>query len=422
MLKKLRLQLSLLCVAMTGAVFAAFMLLVVMLTEAQYNRMNETMFQSRITELSSRLQSGNFIDVDWLAEMENTQSCVVALENNGVPMRYQGAWDPGEPREQLLERIRARALANGVDYREPPGEPVSQWVFSMDRYRCAVAKIAAGENWFSVTVANDISQQRQHIRSMRGLYLLLSLGVFAALALLSWWFTGRVLRPTFEGMERQREFVAAASHELRSPLTVIEATASAIRLVTPKADELTYGIENECGRMGRLVNDLLLLANTDTTAWRLHLAPVELDTILIETVEKYQEPAAKRGFTLDLDLPEEMLPPINGDAGRLEQVFSILLDNAVSHAGKPGALLVRAAAEARMVTVQVIDHGVGVAPEERERIFDRFYRADKSRSDKKHFGLGLSVALELARLHNGTITLLETPGGGCTFQLTLPTI
>lgn len=422
MLKKLRLQLSLLCVAMTGAVFLVFMLLVALLTEAQYNRMNETMFQNRITELSSRLQSGNYIDIDWLAEMENTQSCVIALENNGAPMRYQGSWDPGESRETLLERTRALALADGMDYREPPRDALSQRVFNMDRYRCAVIKIAAGENWFSVTIADDVSEQRQHIRSMRGLYLLLSLGVFAALALLSWWFTGRVLRPTFQGMERQREFVAAASHELRSPLTVIEATASAIRLVTEKADDLTYGIENECGRMGRLVNDLLLLANTDTTAWKLHLTPVELDTVLIETVEKYQEPAAKHGFTLDLDLPEEMLPPISGDAGRLEQVFSILLDNAICHAGKAGELLVRAESEPRAVTVQFIDHGAGVAPEERGRIFDRFYRADKSRSDKKHFGLGLSVARELVRLHNGTIALLETPGGGCTFQLTFPTL
>lgn len=425
MLKALRRRLAVICIAMTSAVFAVFMATVVLLTESQNRRVNEMAFENLLSGIVSRLQSENLVDGDWLAELEVTQSCVIALENNGAPMRFRGAWNPATEREALIGRVRERALSGGFDYRVPPKDitGATRTIFLTEggrgeRYRCAVVKIPTRENWFSVTLADDIAGETNRIRRQRALYAGLSAAVFAALCVLSWWFTGKAIRPTAQGMERQREFVAAASHELKSPLAVIGATASAIRMMPEKAGELAGGIENECGRMGRLVNDLLLLANADTAAWKLHLAPLELDTVLIEAVEKYEELAAAKGFDLELDLPAEMLPRIDGDGERLGQVFSILIDNALSYAEKGGRISVRARAGQHDLTAEVVDHGKGIPEELRERVFERFFRADRSRTDKKHFGLGLSVARELVRLHGGTLCLLETEGGGCTFRIT----
>lgn len=427
MLNALRRRLAVICIVMTSAVFAVFMATVAVLMESQYRRMNDMLFDVLLSGIVSRLQSENLVDGDWLAQLEVSQDCVISLENNGSPMRFRGGRRI-DGRDELVERVRDRAFAAGFDYQVPPEDITSpvQTVFSLEdtggQYRCALVKIPIRENWFSVTLAANISGENRHILRQRVLYGGLSLAVLAALCALSWWFTGKAVRPTAHSMERQREFVAAASHELKSPLAVIGATASAIRMMPEKSGELAVGIENECGRMGRLVNDLLLLANSDTTGWKLCLAPLELDTVLIDAVEKYAELAGAMGFTLELELPDEMLPHINGDSEWLGQLFSILIDNALSHSGKGGEIRVRVRAAPRSLTVEVIDHGEGIPPDLQERIFERFFRVDQSRTDKRHFGLGLAVAKELARLHGAAIQFAETEGGGCTFRVIFPLV
>ena len=101
-------------------------------------------------------------------------------------------------------------------------------------------------------------------------------------------------------------------------------------------------------------------------------------------------------------------------------MIAILLDNAVHYTGEGGGIILRADVSTHSLTIQVEDHGPGIPPENRERIFERFYRADQSRSDRDHFGLGLSIARELAALHGGKLFCRDTPGGGSTFVLELP--
>lgn len=430
MLKKLRLRLALLCALMTGTVFAAFMITVTIFTENQLQRMNELLFQNNITAIVNRLQSEPLVNTDWLAETEAAQSCIISIGNNGQPLRFGGAGFLATNRGEIIQSAREQALMQAdFDYRIPPldiTQPV-QTIFQMDgnlqsQYRCAIVKIPTQENWLSLTIVADRTAEIVHISSQRNRYLMLSFLVLIILCAVIWWFTGKAIRPTAENIERQREFIAAASHELRSPLMLIEATASAIRVAPYKTGELTRGIEAECGRLGRLVGDLLLLANTDTVSWLLHLAPIELDTVLIETVEKFEEPARQSGFSLVLELPERILPRMNGDTERLGQIVSILLDNAISHAGGGGTITVRAAQNHQGISISVIDHGKGIPLADRQRVFDRFYQVDTSRTDKNHFGLGLSVVKELVRLHKGSIELSETAGGGCTFQICFPVL
>lgn len=419
MLKKLRLRLTLLCIFMTGMVLAALTGAIMMLSTVQTARLNGMLFEKNIMAIVNRLQTEEAINPEWLARTEAGQKCVIAVENNGKSLRFRGVWRP-ENREDLLRRVRDAARERGLDYAVPMlGLTQEQRFFLLDgQYRCAVVRIPARENWFSLTVVADRADELALLRRQRIGILLLALAAFAVLCLLSRWFTGKAVRPAAQGMERQREFVASASHELRSPLALIETTASAIEAAPEQTRAFLKDIKAECGRMGRLINDLLLLANMDTASWRLQNASVDLTTVLLEVAEQYEDKAGTNGMPLTLELPEAPLPRIHGDAQRLEQVFTILLDNAISHSGSE-SLTVRAFRSGSGVIMEVIDHGKGVPPAEREKIFERFYRVDRSRADRDHFGLGLSVAKELVELHGGSIRLLETPGGGCTFQVAL---
>lgn len=123
---------------------------------------------------------------------------------------------------------------------------------------------------------------------------------------------------------------------------------------------------------------------------------------------------------LDRMLPDMELPRIHCDKSRVIQILTILLDNAITYTLPDGMIDLEIFIKKRNVCYLVADHGNGIPDEEKERIFDRFYQSDKSRKEKEHFGLGLSIARELTELQKGKLTLTDTPGGGCTFCLMLP--
>lgn len=152
----------------------------------------------------------------------------------------------------------------------------------------------------------------------------------------------------------------------------------------------------------------------------MRMEPVDADALVIGAHEQFAPLVKARGLRLALDLPEETLPPLWGDAGRLRQLLLVFISNACAYAPAGSDVTLRARAEKGWVLLSVEDHGPGVPDAEKAHVFERFYRADKSRTGKEHYGLGLSVAQELAALHGGDILLTDTPGGGATFTLRLP--
>lgn len=200
----------------------------------------------------------------------------------------------------------------------------------------------------------------------------------------------------------------------------MKAGLSSIREDTSKANIFLPYIEEECDRMTRLISDMLLLASSDAKTWSLVKEPVEIDTLLIETYDMFCSCYNNKNYQLTLHLPEKKLPVICGDIERLKQIFAILIDNAMSHTPMEGVIALRAYSQKDYVIVEVEDHGLGIGDEEKKLVFERFYKKDQSRNNKKHFGLGLSIAKELAELHGGNITIKDTPGGGATFVLWLP--
>ncbi|MBB5871815.1 signal transduction histidine kinase [Allocatelliglobosispora scoriae] len=226
-----------------------------------------------------------------------------------------------------------------------------------------------------------------------------------------------------------RRFVADASHELRTPLTTIRGFAELYRqgaVTSPeKVAEVVKRIEDEAARMGLLVEDLLLLARLDRERPLRH-QPVELRVLAMEAVQAARVVAADRQIDL-VTAPDAGQLVVNGDDARLRQVIGNLMSNAMAHtpAGTPIKLALRAEpGEPGYAVIEVTDEGPGLDPEQRDRVFERFYRADAARTRKADgsmsTGLGLAIVAALVAAHEGTVEVDSTPGQGATFRVRLP--
>jgi signal transduction histidine kinase len=221
-----------------------------------------------------------------------------------------------------------------------------------------------------------------------------------------------------------RDFVANVSHELKTPLTSIQGFSAAILDGTasdPDAIRRAASVINEeAERMRRLVEGLLDLARLDAGQAALHRLPTDLAAVLRSIADKFSLRAAEKQITLRAEI--DALPTVIADADRLAQVFSNLLDNAITHTPAGGRVTVAARANTGSggVAVTVTDSGGGIPVDDLPRIFERFYRVDKSRAAGKGYGLGLAISKEIIQAHKGTITAESVQGLGTKFTVQLP--
>lgn len=427
MLKHIRSRMVFLYTLAIGCVlfFLAFSALTV--SETQLRESSLEAFHGNVNSIIYKLESDSMISRTWLAQTEAGSRLVLSIQDRGVPLSFPGSWTTLTDRAELIASAQATALEDyGLDLGLPPFSSLETTNVSFtlhgaqkERYLASVSVVPYQGGWYTLTVLKDMRREDRLLLRQRVIFLGLAAVSFLAFLVLNRFFLSR-LRAYEQHARKQVEFVAAASHELKSPLAVISASASALRLNTAHPERFTHNIERECGRMAQLVDDLLILAGADAQTWSVRFSPVDWDTLLIECYESYEPLARAKSQRLSLALPDSPFPPYRGDAQRIRQVIAILLDNAVHYTGEGGGIILRADVSAHSLTVQVEDHGPGIPPENRERIFERFYRADQSRSDRDHFGLGLSIARELAALHGGKLFCRDTPGGGSTFVLELP--
>ena len=223
-----------------------------------------------------------------------------------------------------------------------------------------------------------------------------------------------------ESEQRMRQFVADASHELRTPVAAVRAYAELYRRGADTRPEdlarLLSRIEEEAARMGVLVDDLLLLTRLDEGR-PLDRAPVDVGAVAADAVEaaRVVEPERVIGLTIDGSVEVE------GDRDRLRQVVDNLLANVRAHtpAGSPAD--VRVWAEGGRALVEVADQGPGLSDDDAEHVFERFYRADAGRSrDNGGAGLGLSIVAAIVSAHGGSVSARSRPGGGAVFKIELP--
>ena len=262
--------------------------------------------------------------------------------------------------------------------------------------------------------------------------LLLSLVAFAAawslFALMAWFLTRVIVRPVEENTEMQKRFVADASHELKTPLTVIDANASVLEQSIGQNKWLDY-IKEQTGRMSGLVNELLQLSNLEEDKNAETPPPREAfdaaEAVLTAALP-FESVAFERGVTLETDTPDTL--DAYGSLKDLEQLAAILIDNAVKHSEDGGTVQVTLSQSTQrqglkqvpLLELRVSNTGDEITAEALPHLFDRFYRVDESRTHKDNsYGLGLAIAKGLAEKNQGTITV-TSENGLTEFSLHLP--
>ncbi|WP_173916265.1 ATP-binding protein [Halobacillus sp. Marseille-Q1614] len=226
----------------------------------------------------------------------------------------------------------------------------------------------------------------------------------------------------------REDFIANVSHELRTPISMLQGYSEAIvdDIAESKEDknELAKIIHDESLRIGRLVNELLDLARMEAGHMNLNLEKVDISMFIQKIVRKFKGIGQEKGVDLQMSGNKE-LPPLNMDADRMEQVLTNLIDNAIRHTEPEGTVNVEVHLDEQQKEwlIRVSDSGQGIPEEDLPFIFERFYKADKSRKrnkEKKGTGLGLAIAKNIVDAHNGRITVQSKTGEGTSFEVFLP--
>ncbi len=435
MFQKVRLYLTALCAGITAAILIVMSLLYLYLSEKELYENQFRSFQNDINTIATSLEQQSVISMEWLSKMEARGGYTFYALDNGIPFLYNRLTSLSESSEirSLLDEcleiyhreyssshmsaVEQDSLFSTCIHSEFPFNPTG----GKHEYYISVIELNRGTSSLQLLVLSPLDFLREQITRQRLRFLLIDIAAVLLLSLFSFFFTGKLLQPVIESRKKQTEFVAAASHELRTPLSVILSAAECCRDAdAEKQSRFLDTIRQEGDILTSLVNDMLTLSASDSQRFTCRPAPLELDTLLINTYEAFEPLAAEKKLSLTISLPEESLPLCTADTDRIVQLLSILLHNAISYTPEGGRIDLALSHKKNRFYLTVSDTGVGIPPEDRKKIFDRFYRAEKSRSAKGHFGLGLSIASEIVRLHHGTISVADRQDGGSVFTVMLP--
>ena len=222
--------------------------------------------------------------------------------------------------------------------------------------------------------------------------------------------------------ERQRrDLTNDVAHELRTPLTNLRCHLEALDDgVSPMTADTVRTLLDEVGQLQHLVEDLTDLARAEASQLSLQVEPIDLADAIATLVREAAPRAARQQVALEPRVPPN-LPPVRADRGRLAQVLRNVVDNAIVHTSAGGRIVIDAAAKDSIATILVRDTGPGIAPEHLPRVFDRFYRADASRSrETGGAGLGLAIVRQLVEAHGGRVAAESAPGRGTTIAIEWP--
>ena len=330
------------------------------------------------------------------------------LGSSEFPVREALAYagEVGDVRTVMIGQIEYRVMTLPVRHPQEPGGRVLAYVQVAGR--------------LDVTDA-----QRQNLFSS---LIILGLVALGAALLVAYFVTRRVIAPIAAAASRERAMVAKASHELRTPASVILSSAEILEregLIKPAGRDLLRGIAEESQRLGRLSADLLTLSRgtagaRDNAPDKLTLEPMDALVLVQRAVERATPMASKAGLSVVSDVGTTPMK-IRGDADRLLQLLLNLVENAIRHSPPEGKITIGGRTVAGGVQLWVDDEGLGIPTDEREVVFDAFYRSPASRAmNSEGSGLGLAIARAIATGHGGTLNVLDAPSGGARLQLELP--
>jgi signal transduction histidine kinase len=356
----------------------------------------------------------------------------IVTDEQGVPVGPgTGAIPTGLPVEASIEAARGSGTRDvreaSISAREPAGfDEAGEAAVITTPIRVLTDPVTFRGRQFFLQIVGDRTAEERTLRVLvlvlvvgGGVALLVATGVGAAYASRALVPIRRSLIGQREALRRQREFAADASHELRTPLTVIRASVDDLerhgREPVATVGTALADIRYEVDHLALMVDDLLLLARSDSGALELERVPVDLGDVASAGAGALATVAAERRVSVTVD-PEPA--EVVGDPSRLRQLVTILVDNAVRHAPEGGTVRVGVRADGRDATLVVEDDGPGIRPEDLPRVFDRFYRS--AGSPDGGTGLGLAIAAWIVERHGGRIDAANRAAGGARFTARIP--
>ncbi len=234
------------------------------------------------------------------------------------------------------------------------------------------------------------------------LFLIIEIILFFIAKFLSRW----IAKPVEESFEKQKQFIADASHELKTPLAVIMASADALA-TNPKEKKWLNAIQDESERMNKLIKNLLDLAKVENKNTAKVQEEIDLSKITEKTLLTLESLLYEKKIELNYEITKNI--KIKGDSEEIKEVLSILMDNAIKHSTLNGKINVELKEDKKTILLKVSNKGKPIPKEEQEKIFERFYRGDKARNrDNNRYGLGLAIAKSIVENHHGTIKCSST--------------
>ncbi|AFY73574.1 histidine kinase [Synechococcus sp. PCC 7502] len=284
-------------------------------------------------------------------------------------------------------------------------------------------KTAQGQDWGYVQVGRSLNDYDRHLGESK---LALLIGVPIALSLISiasWWLSAKAMQPIYRSYQQIQQFTADAAHELRTPLAAIQATTESVlrqdTLSELEAKDTLKTIDRQNQRLSQLVKDLLLLSRMDLHIHQAQKQPCCLNDILNDLLEELAPLAVSEAIALKSSISTTPIQ-ITGNEDQLYRLFANLIANGIRYNHEGGEVTVTLSHKDHYAIIEVQDTGIGIAPEEQEKIFERFYRisSDRSRTTGGS-GLGLAIAKAIALSHKGNITVSSESDKGSKFIVLL---
>ncbi|MBM7568563.1 sensor histidine kinase [Paenibacillus sacheonensis] len=320
---------------------------------------------------------------------------------------------------------------------------ISRFDMDADFYALAAKKAAAGRSdigrftlegnrWAYLVLNNgsghdivylDVTAQQTILRNLVYTFLAVGLAMLIVIFFTSRYFANRSIAPVKDAFDKQKRFIADASHELKTPLAVINTHADVLLAnsddpIREQAKWLHH-IKSETERMKTLTGDLLYLTEMDDSRERMIYAPFDASEAVESVILTMEAVIFEKQISLSYEIEPGLT--VRGSSEQIKQVVMILLDNAVKYANAEGSIALKMSRRHHDVQLAVTNTGEGIAAEHLERIFDRFYRIDASRSRKKGgYGLGLAIAKSIVEQHKGRISARSVPRESTTFLVQLP--
>ncbi len=391
MIRRLRLRITCIIMAILTVVFAY---IVTVINYANYSEQYKQSSQwlSAIINKEGHLTPGSIRYRNDVLDF-----CYIVLDSNNQIISYSSSSDSYD--QDHIEALLAEALSQEAD---------SGRVGKYQRY-----SITHTDTGSSIAFLDRTAAYKGFYRvlsfSIAAVLLLLTILGFLCAGLSKW-----LVRPVEKAFSQQKQFISDASHELKTPLSVISANADVLADEIGDNPFLSY-IQSETNQMNHLVQDLLTLTRLESVTTE---SPENFDlgSVVLQAALPFESTAFEAGKTLKLEVDD--IASFSGYAGKIQQLVGILLDNAIKYSNPDGLIRLKLSLYRGNPVLEVYNTGRGISVEEQEHIFERFYRGDRARCrDSGSYGLGLPIAQSIAALHGARIVVESEPGQFARFRI-----